>query len=562
MKKSSGPPAAAAASGATTTGGGSSTHVERVRLPRPPADALLQRVLDLGRDVHLEIDEARILDRFVRALAELFPGRAIAIRAFDGRTAEAARVCAEGGSLRVGVELERVTLRASAVGKTRLKTAIAESARLRLSDRWDSPFHGVAVGFTIPLVACGELYGALDVGYPLGTDAADDDEPLMLPIANYLSVALRNERLYRETTVLRDYNATLIEHANALILGVDRKWRVTVCNQALCRLTGFDRSELLGSDLRDWLPVEDRTRLTGAILDALRGSPTDTVEIELDKRGGGRVRTLWSVAAISQRGEIQAVVAVGQDQTRLLELQSQVIQAEKLATLGQLAAGVVHELNNPLTSITVYADYLRKKAEQGTDDHQVVFEDGDIEKLRRISTGAQRILSFAKDLVQYAKPTGSELRVISLADVVQQSLSFCEHLFKKAEIRLVEEISSELPCLYAVPGQLEQVVINLVTNAVHAVPHGGTVWVRTFVVDADHVGVTIDDDGAGIAPGDRDRIFEPFYTTKTDGAGTGLGLSIVKNIIEHHWGHITVGSSPAGGASFTVVLPVETALKG
>jgi PAS domain S-box-containing protein len=520
-------------------------------LRRPTPEELLEGVLQMQRDVHLEMSEDEIAERFLTGIDRLFPGRALAIRALDPRKPDAARVAVRNALLRDGVERDPISVRRSAIEKTRLKTAVAESARLRIAERWDSPFQGLAAGFSVPLVAAGELYGALDVGYPLGVDLADEDEPMVVPIANQLSVVLRNERLHRETMLLRDYQAKLIEHANALILGVDRQWRINVCNQALCKLVGADRAEILGSDLRDWLPKRDHGRLAKVILASLQGRPGETVEVELQTRAGERVRTLWSVAAISRAGEVEAVVAVGQDQTKLRELQRQVIQAEKLATLGQLAAGVVHELNNPLTSITVYADYLLKKSEHTS---PAVIEGQDVEKLRRISAGAQRILSFAKELVQYAKPTGSDPVPVQLHTVVEQSLSFCEHLFNRAGVRLVKRIETLRP-LHAVPGQLEQVVINLVTNAVHATPAGGSVSVSTFAEGAGQVGVQVDDDGAGVPEHLRERIFDPFFTTKYDGAGTGLGLSIVKNIIDQHGGAISVGTSDSGGARFRIVLP-------
>lgn len=520
----------------------------------PSSRQVLEAVLRLASEIHLEMTEQQIVERFLDTLRALFPKRAIAIRTVDLHSRDPARVCGTGAELRFGVEDERVTLKQTAVDKTKLKPAVLSSARVRVSDRWDSPFGGLAIGFSVPLVASGELYGVVDVGYPLGADNSAEDEGLVLPFANHLSVALRNERLHRETMVLRDYNATLIEHANALILGVDRQWRITVCNQALSKLTGFPRDEVLGSDLRDFLPVEDRPRLSRLILEALAGRRTDAVEVELEKHGGGRVRTMWSVAAISRQGQVEAVVAVGQDLTRVRELQSQVIQAEKLATLGQLAAGVVHELNNPLTSITVYADFLLKKAERAPDEP---LSHGDIDKLARISAGANRILQFARDLVQYAKPTGSELRDISVSDVVEQSMSFCEHLFARGGVSKQVDVVANLPPVLAVAGQLEQVVINLVTNAVHAVGEGGCVHVTTFGAGSGRVGVRVEDDGPGIAPTDRARIFEPFFTTKTDGAGTGLGLSIVKNIVDQHGGCIEVGTSPHGGASFTILLPVD-----
>jgi PAS domain S-box-containing protein len=517
--------------------------------------------LELGREVHLEMNEEQLAAVFLRTLERLFPGRALAIRVFDARSAEVARAYAVGGELRRDAVHDRIALKRSAVEKTRLKTAVAESARLRIADRWDSPFRGLARGFAVPLVASGEIYGVLDVGYALGDDLAARDEPLILPMANHLSVLLRNERLHRETSVLRDYQATLIEHANALIVGVDSRWRITVCNQAMCRLLGADRSDLLGADMRAWLPSAERSRLTSLFLAVLSGGETDTFEAELVTRRGERVRTMWSIAAINRRGTLQAVVAVGQDQTKLRELQGQIIQAEKLATLGQLAAGVVHELNNPLTSITVYADYLTKKAELAGEGARL--EARDVAKLRQINASAQRILSFARELVHYAKPAGSERRHVALDAVVAQSLSFCEHLFGQDKVKLVRDFQAALPAIDAVPGQLEQIVINLVTNAVHAAPEGGTVWVTTYPAGPDHVGLRVEDDGEGIPDEIRGRIFEPFFTTKYDGAGTGLGLSIVKNIVEHHRGRIEVSPGEHGGARFDVMLPIrQMAAKG
>jgi PAS domain S-box-containing protein len=510
----------------------------RDSLPPPSPEALLSSVVRLSRDLHLELPEADVTVRFLASFVELFPGRRFAIRVLDPRSTTTARVYrSTDAELRRGLETERVLLRPSAALKTRLKTAVAESAWLRLEDRWDSPFVDTAVGFAVPLVAAGELYGVLDVGYPGGapSGAAERDEPLVLPIANHLSVALRNERLHHDTTQLRDFQSKLIEHANALILGVDASWRITVCNQALCRLIGMRAAEVVGRDVRDWLPEDERQRLTPTFRGALAGKSADAVDVELATRAGGRVKTVWSIAPIASRGAVQAVVAVGQDQTKMRELQRHLIQAEKLATLGQLAAGVAHELNNPLTSITVYSEYLLKKA-AGQDA-----DSGDIDKLRKIGASAGRIMAFARDLVEYAKPAAEGFKPIGLSSAVRQALSFCEHLFERTEVELTTDLEDDLPAADAVAGQLEQVVINLVTNAVQACGSGGRVDVRTFMIGGDEVAVSVADSGPGVQAADRERIFDPFFTTKSDGRGTGLGLSIVKNIVEHHHGRVRVG---------------------
>src|SRR5678815_4554771 len=232
-----------------------------------------------------------------------------------------------------------------------------------------------------------------------------------------------------------------------------------------------------------------------------------------------RLRTVWSIAPVGRPGAIggpiEAVVAIGQDMTQVEALQEQIVRAERLATLGELAAGVVHELNNPLTSITVYAEYLVRKLE-----------------------------------AQGAEP-------IDLASVVRQSVSICEHLVERGGVTLGIEVDPELPVVRAVGGQLEQVLINLITNAVHAVENGGRVVVRAQADGPATVMLEVADSGPGISEEDRERIFEPFFTTKSDGKGSGLGLPIVRNIVEQHHGEICVGRSDLGGAVFRVTLPIS-----
>ena len=527
----------------------------------PSAEAMLEGVLTLGREVHLEMPEPALVQLFLSTLYGLFPGRVFAIRVIDPALAERPRCYAVGSALRAGLDTAQLTLKTSAVDKTRLAREWVERARIRLDGGWDSPFPGVGRGFAVPLVASGECCGVLDVGYVDSPEGAcgEIDEPLILPVANQLSVALRNQRLHRDAAVLRDYQTKLIEHANALIVGMDKRWRITVWNQALCSLTGYGQESVLGRDVREILLGKELPALARQLRAALAGGHVDSVEVTLLASHGRRVRTVWSVAAISgSSGSVEAVVAVGHDQTKLRELQGQIIHAEKLATLGQIAASVIHELNNPLTSIAVYAEYLRGKLAycQAHGTPLAVAEE-DVEKLRRIGAGAQRITKFTRDLMHYARPTRDEIEAVHLNQVVLQALSLCEHMFEHGHLRLAQELASDLPPVPGVPGQIEQVVVNLVTNAVHAITGAGagTVTVRTQRLDAGHVAVAVTDTGPGISSETRARMFEPFYTTKADGRGMGLGLSIVRSIIEEHHGSIEVTNAEGAGAQFTITLP-------
>jgi PAS domain S-box-containing protein len=516
-------------------------------------EAELTALRALAAELPAASSEPIVVDRVLAVLAQLLPGRALAIRVLDMRSREPVRAYVRGAPLRDTVSSDPIVLGEATIKAARLKSAVTASARLVARERWDSPFTGIATGFALPLAAGGELYGVLDVGYPPGRDARETDEPSIAPVASGLSIALRTIRLQEDATGLRDYQARLLDYANALILGIDRGWRITVCNRALLELTGVTRDDVLGRDVRDFIVGDQRQVLTAAFSGALAGQHHAAVTVMLPTRKGP-VRSVWAIAPVGRAGQgggpVEAVVAIGQDHSRIDLLQQQIVRAERLATLGELAAGVVHELNNPLTSITVYAEYLVRKLEsQGADAP-------DLEKLRRIGASAQRILRFSRDLVQYARPSGKESEAVDLAAVVRQSVSICEHLVERSGISLGIEVEPQLPMIHAVAGQLEQVLINLITNAVHAVENGGNVVVRAVTEGVDRVRIEVADSGPGVPEADREKIFEPFYTTKLDGKGTGLGLPIVRNIVEQHRGQISVGRSDLGGAAFRVTLPI------
>src|SRR5262249_30165850 len=163
-----------------------------------------------------------------------------------------------------------------------------------------SPFTGVATGFAIPLASAGELFGVLDVGYPPGDDARAADEPLVLPFASGLALALRTVRLHEGAIGLRDYQARLLARANALILGIDRSWRITVCNRALLELTGTTRDAMLGRDVRDFVSPDQRQQVTTAFAAALAGQHMAAVTVMLPSRRQAAVRSVWSIAPVGR----------------------------------------------------------------------------------------------------------------------------------------------------------------------------------------------------------------------------------------------------------------------
>jgi C4-dicarboxylate-specific signal transduction histidine kinase len=477
---------------------------------------------ELADRAAVRLERAVVVDRVLGVLGRCFP--AARSRACARRAHARAGPClrARRDAARLGDD-EGVTITEAALQRRALKSAVAASARLLVRERWDSPFQGMATGFAIPLAAGGELYGVLDSATP-GRRRARADEHGVHVDRPGLAFALRTIRLQEDAIGLRDYQARLLDSANALILGIDRTWRITVCNRALLELTGSRATRCSVATYATFISREQRQPDHG-VLAALAGQHHAAFTVMLPTRTRP-VRSVWSIAPVGPRGTaggpIDAVVAIGQDQSKIDLLQQQIVRAERLATLGELAAGVVHELNNPLTSITVYAEYLVRKLEsQGTDA-------ADIEKLRRIGASAQRILRFSRDLVQYARPSGKETESVDLAAVVRQSVSICEHLVERGGITLGIEVDPQLPVVQAVAGQLEQVLINLITNAVHAVENGGRVIVRAQVENAAAIAIEVADSGRAF-PSSIATDLRAVFHDQGRWQGHGLGLPIVRN---------------------------------
>ncbi|MDB4968171.1 MAG: Sensor protein [Myxococcales bacterium] len=527
------------------------------RLTPPSREACMQAAFDLSRELSLEVREEELVGTFASTLGALLPGRYLCLRVVDPRTLALTSMISDG-PLTAGVttmQAAPLAIKRSALRRTRLSDAAVQSHRVRVLDGYERVFSDSAGGYSVPLVASGEIFGILNIEYPAPVDLSAADEPVTIPLANQLSVALRNLNLLAEARYYRDYLRKMIDVANAFIIVIDRDAHIAVMNQVMMDYIGFG-GEIVGMPLAE---IRKRStapepRLSTLMMAGLRGVEYQDCEVKLWRRNTelhGRAMFNTSVLR-SPDGTIDGVIAIGQDIERLRSLERQVIQAEKLATLGQLAAGVVHELNNPLTSISVYGDYLVRLLERAGGDK------GDADKANKIVEGAARIQKLTRDLMNYARPSG-EYEWVAVNDVVKQALTFCEHIVRRGEAEVTLTLAEELPRIHAIRAQLHQVLINLVTNAIHALPSaGGHVTIGTeLVAGGQAVQVRVADSGVGISALDRDHVFEPFFTTKKDGKGTGLGLSIVKNIVEGHGGTVKFDSQVAQGTTFVITLPLQ-----
>ncbi|HSN84204.1 MAG TPA: ATP-binding protein [Polyangiales bacterium] len=407
-------------------------------------------------------------------------------------------------------------------------------------------------GLDAALVVGGEVVGMLAAEFERGALPPRLEDAVVVTAAQ-ASAAIENARLRRESLHLRDYLEKLLEHANIPVLVVGRDRGIRVVSSAFGRITGLDRQGLVGKDVLHLASQSDRVRVLSAFVNALRGREAPPFELRLPKAGGRQARLQFTLAPIlDSEGRVAGVIAIGQDRTEVRELEGQVIHAEKLATLGQLAAGIVHEINNPLTSISVYGEYLLGKLSRGGAD------DSDVKRVERILRSADRILSFTRNLLAYARPSREEAQPVSINDVLEEAILFCEHVIREARVSIVRDYGPNLPQVSAVPGQLHQVFVNLITNACNAArSDGGQIRLSSRMSGRDRVEVRVQDDGVGIPSAEIDRVFEPFFSTRRKGKGTGLGLSIVKNLVEQHRGSIAIESELGHGTTVLVTLPCE-----
>jgi PAS domain S-box-containing protein len=537
-----------AASAAPRKAGGLVTTAVVTPVLEAPDTAADRALLALSRELAEARSEDAITSALARALELLFPSRSFCIRLVDPKTLALTTLYARG-RLRPQAK-GRLALRAAAIERTGLPRDVLEEGGVVVTERDEPLFEGCDEATAVPLTVAGQLFGVVNLEYEQGAPGLlAADAPLLYQLANHAALGVRNVRSIEELTYLKTYLEDLIEHANALIGVVNRSREVIVWNAALVRLTGLAKEEVLGDDVSSRIPHEDRVRIEEALLRGFAGESSEGSEMRLLKRGGGEVRIAVNTAPIfGASGEVEGVIAIGHDLTLVRSLQAAAEHAERLAGIGRLVAGVVHELNNPLTAVNMYSDVLVEKLAGAGHDPT------DVEKLRAIKDAGSRIQRLARDLVTYAKPSGGRTEPVDLAGVVDEGLRLAKPALKESSA----VVAKRLAAVAAVEGNrpsLVHVVVNLVTNAAQAVREGGAVTIALEPVDG-HVRLVVSDDGPGMPPDVAARAFEPFFTTRP-GVGIGLGLPIVQGIVARHGGRVDIETAPGEGTKVFVTFPVR-----
>jgi signal transduction histidine kinase len=411
------------------------------------------------------------------------------------------------------------------------------------------------------------------------TDKGDflpsDDVELLVTLAGYVGIAIENTRLYRslerkveENERLKEFKENIIESINVGILAADLEDNIESWNTQMERLTGIPREKAMGRRLAALFPDKlaqqfERAReeqgvhhiykfpLRPGDVPGGEGGPSNgkgVLEMPPAGREQESAETLLNIAIaplVSRDGKRIGRLIIFDDVTAREELERRLVQADKLSSVGLLAAGVAHEVNTPLAVISTYAQMLAKQVE------------GDERKsalLDKIATQTFRASEIVNSLLNFSRTSPRKFDDVDLGKVIRETLTLVEHQLEKSAIRVRLDLQEPMPPIRGNAGQLQQVFLNLFLNARDAMQQGGTLEVRAWE-GGGGVQVEVSDTGLGIAPEHLNRIYDPFFTTKAARKGTGLGLSITYGIVRDHGGVIEVESRPSQGTRFRLEFP-------
>lgn len=420
-------------------------------------------------------------------------------------------------------------------------------------------FADLSLNYIQPLRARGQIIGFLGLGSRKnGEFLTTEDLELVSLLADYGAIAIENARLYRslerkagELSRMTVFNENVIESITLGVAVISLEGTVSVWNSAMAELSGVPRSEALQKDICRLLPKD----VTSSLLEVAEGPgwqleiPGQIFKTHLAARNGESTRLVNITLSpfVSFDDVNTGTLLVFDDITEKIRLETQLLQAEKLSSIGLFAAGLAHEVNTPLAGISSYTQMLLEETPPEDERHAI---------LKKIETQSFRASEIINNLLNFARFSGSELEKVNVNSLMTDTLSLLQHQLRKNKIEVQLELEPTLPQTVGSGGKLQQVFANFFLNAKDAMPRGGQLRIQTFSQNSELV-IRIQDSGIGISKEDIKKIYDPFFTTKQVGKGTGLGLSVSYGIIQEHSGRISVDSAPGKGTTFTLHLPVR-----
>jgi two-component system, NtrC family, sensor kinase len=387
-----------------------------------------------------------------------------------------------------------------------------------------------------------------------GDFLTSEDVELLESLASYIGIAIQNARLYAsleqkisEYERLKEFNENIVESINVGVFAVDLEERIESWNAQMEVMYAMSRQEAVGQNLRDILPANFVQEFLRLKHDA---GVHNLYRFRLQTRSGeNRCANVAIAPLVSRNFEVVGRIIIVDDITERTELEAQLAQADKLSSIGLLAAGVAHEVNTPLAVISSYTQMLAK---QVRGDQRVA------PLLDKITQQTFRASEIVNGLLNFSRTGAAEFTELDLNHIIEDTLKLLEHQFRTSQVELQTSLEHNLPPILGNSGKLQQVFLNLFLNAKDAMAAGGTLSVATTANG--HVAVDISDTGSGIALEHMQRIYDPFFTTKltvSEGQrrGTGLGLAVSYGIIQEHAGKIQVESQVGSGTTFHLEFP-------
>ena len=370
------------------------------------------------------------------------------------------------------------------------------------------------------------------------------------------TLAVEVDRRAGEAEMHQRFTEAIIDTLPVSLYAIDRDHRIVAWNRnrELGEL-GVPRGEVLGKSIYNVLTKQSREMLEGEFSKVFATGDIQRIEQETVTKSGDTNH--WLISKIPMRAaesnEVSHVITVGENVTARVKSERAVARAEKLAAVGRLAAGVVHEINNPLATIAACAESLETRIAGGAYGQSTDVEDLK-EYLGLIRDEAFRCKQITNGLLDFSRLRAGNRVPINLADTIKMTARLVTHQHRGDNIQIEIETVNDLPRVLGDEGQLQQAVIALATNAIDAMPEGGTLTLRAHRIGP-HVMVEIKDTGIGIPQENLTKIFDPFFTTKDIGRGTGLGLAVCYGIVSEHGGRLDVRSAVGVGTTFTISLP-------
>jgi len=427
----------------------------------------------------------------------------------------------------------------------RLKQAHPSLKQRGLFHVLDLKLHGRRVG----LIAFGRMAD--------GGHFTTEDLDLLATLASYAAMALENANLYRsvenkamELERLKQYTENIIESINVAVIALNASGCITSCNRAFENLFMTTRQQVSGTQIEDLFPKDILTsihKISGTNDWDIKSSG-NMVKLYLENKAGKRLFVNLSfIPLLDMFKNNSGSLIVLDDITEKAELEKQLLQSEKLSSIGLLAAGIAHEINTPIAGISSYTQMLLKDLPE-SDKNKTI--------LQKIESQTFRAAEIINGLLNFSRMNGSEFNELDINQLINDSLALLNHQFQGNRIKVESRFNPTLPTVYGNSGKLQQVFINLFLNARDAMPSGGNLVIETGMNES-MVVIDISDTGSGISEEDSKKIFDPFFTTKTIGKGTGLGLSVSYGIIQEHGGRILVDSNIGNGTHFKLKLPTR-----